>query len=293
MSSVPRRTAGALFVASVLGFATLPLSEGSRPQGNDHPKRVAEGTYKNGPSESPTNEHWVLSRRANGEYLAEGVTKIRTGDAGPHQETEILNYRIEMDSGLHPSLVELHTVMDYPSYACKMLQSAIQCAISFEPPDAETSGTQNASLPAPFDLFGFHSYGWILASIVGRLPGGKAQTTVRLFLPNEDRYPDAKAEVHREASEAITVDGKTLEAQRFKVVFVMSESERYAATVWTSRSGLCLRVQSAEGTPVGFQLVLDLVDYKQTEPFVPEFQPKRNRRDFKSNQRRRDDARAK
>jgi hypothetical protein len=226
---------------------------------------IAEGTYVQGSRSDPIREHWTLSKTEDGRYIAEG-------NAMHTPETEILNYRIEMDAALHPSLVELHTIMDYPSYTCKLGRTTVRCILSFESERPAESVSQNASLKEPFDLFGFHSYGWILSSIVGRLSSGQKQATVHLFLPNEDRYPNAVAEVQRESPESITVAGKTFEAQRFHVTLVMSDEERSAATVWTSRSGLCLRVQSEGETDEGYRLAVNLVSYKQTEAFVPEMQ---------------------
>lgn len=194
-------------------------------------------------------------------------------DGGSGVEIEILNYRIEMDAQLHPSLVELHTMMDYPSYTCKLATTTVQCMIAFEPPNSDTSGQQNAQMQTPFDLFGFHSYGWILSSVVARLRPGQSQVTVHLFLPNEDRYPNAVAEVRRETPDSITITGRTFKAQRFMVKLVMDSSDISSATVWTSRSGLVLKMQAAgEPAPGGDLPFVELTSYKQREGFVPEMQ---------------------
>jgi len=178
-----------------------------------------------------------------------------------------------MDAQLHPSLVELHTMMDYPSYTCKLATTTVQCMIAFEPPNSDTSGQQNAQMQTPFDLFGFHSYGWILSSVVARLRPGQSQVTVHLFLPNEDRYPNAVAEVRRETPDSITITGRTFKAQRFMVKLVMDSSDISSATVWTSRSGLVLKMQAAgEPAPGGDLPFVELTSYKQREGFVPEMQ---------------------
>jgi hypothetical protein len=135
------------------------------------------------------------------------------------------------------------------------------------------AGPQNARLQPPFDLFGFHSYGWILSSVVGRLRPGQTQVTVHLFLPNEDRFPNAVAEVSRETPDSITIAGKTFQAQRFTVKLVMDASDISSATVWTSRSGLVLKMQAAgEPAPGGDLPFVELTSYKQREGFVPEMQ---------------------
>jgi hypothetical protein len=259
--SRPVGTAVALF------FLALPILDGRHLAATTQQNIVAEGTYVYGDRSNATHEHWILSRTSAGAYIAEGNATQNS------PETEILTYRIEMDARLHPSLVELHTVMDYPSYTCKLAATAVQCMIAFDPPNSETSGQQNARMKAPFDLFGFHSYGWILSSVVGRLRPGQTQVTVHLFLPNEDRYPNAVAAVHRETPDAISIAGKTFQAQRFTVKLVMDSSDISSATVWTSRSGLVLKMQAAGGPAPGGDLpVVELTSLKQTEPFVPEMQ---------------------
>jgi hypothetical protein len=226
---------------------------------------IAEGSYVYGSSSDPTRENWTLSKAAEGRYVAEG-------NATHYQpETEILNYRIEMDAALHPSLVELHTSMDYPSYACKLSRADAQCILTCGDCNPPTSGPQNARMQPPFDLFGFHSYGWILSSVVGRLRPGQSEVTVHLFLPNEDRYPNAVAQVRREPPDSITIAGKTIEAQRFTVKLVMDTTDTSACSVWTSRSGLVLQVQPIGKAPGGDLPSIKLTSYKQTEAFVPEF----------------------
>ena len=203
--------------------------------------------------------------------MAEGKATQNLRPATSTPETEILNYRIEMDADLHPSRIELHTTMDFSSYTCKLDRETVQCVLSFEDSNPPASGPQDARMQPPFDLFGFHSYGWIFSSIVGRLRPGQSQVTVHLFLPNEGRYPNAVAEVHREAPSSITVAGKTFEAQRFTVRLVMDSNDVSSATVWTSRSGLVLKMQAAgEPTPGGNLPFVELASYKQTEEFVPE-----------------------
>jgi hypothetical protein len=125
----------------------------------------------------------------------------------------------------------------------------------------------------PFDLFGFHSYGWILSSVVGRLRPGQSQVTVHLFLPNEVRYPNAVAEVRRETPDSITTAGKTFEAQRFPVKVVMDSSDISSATEWASRSGLVLKAQAIAGpAPGGDFPFVELTSYKQTEASIPGLQ---------------------
>jgi hypothetical protein len=97
--------------------------------------------------------------------------------------------------------------------------------------------------------------------------------TVHLFLPNEDRYPTAVAEVRRETPDSITVAGKALEAQRFSVKLIMDSSAISSATVWTSRSGLVLKMQDiGKPSPGGDLPVFELTSYQQTEGFIPEMQ---------------------
>ena len=253
-------------IAALSAIAT-PVLDGSRRPAKTQQNIIAEGTYVYGDSSSKTREKWTLSKTAAGAYIAEGNATQYS------PETEILNYRIEMDAQLHPSLVELHTMMDYPSYTCKLATTTVQCMIAFEPPNSDTSGQQNAQMQTPFDLFGFHSYGWILSSVVARLRPGQSQVTVHLFLPNEDRYPNAVAEVRRETPDSITIAGSTFKAQRFMVKLVMDSSDISSATVWTSRSGLVLKMQAAgEPAPGGDLPFVELISYKQREGFVPEMQ---------------------
>jgi hypothetical protein len=256
-----------LAVSVTLSLFATPILESSRLPGKTSQSIIAEGTYVYGSASNPTREHWVLSKTAEGRYIAEGHATQNT------PETEILKYRLEMDSKLHPSLVELHTIMDYPSYTCKLAAASLQCSIAYEDPNPETRGQQNAQMAAPFDLFGFHSYGWIFSSIVGRLPPGQSHVTVHLFLPNEDRYPNAVAEVRRETPASVTVAGKTVEAQRFTVKLIMDASDVSSTTVWTSRSGLVLKMQdTGEPSPGGDLPVVELTSYKQAEGFIPEMQ---------------------
>jgi hypothetical protein len=250
-----------------LSLMALPVLDGSQLPVKSSQTIIAEGTYVYGDSSSKTRENWTLSKTAAGTYIAEGSAKQDS------PETEILNYRIEMDAELHPSLVELHTIMDLPSYTCKLTRAEAQCMLSFEDASPPAREPQNAQLQSPFDLFGFHSYAWILASVVGRLRPGQTQVTVHLFLPNEDRYPNAVAEVRRETPDSITIKGKTFEAQRFTVKLVMDASDISSATVWTSRSGMVLKVQAAgEPAPGGDLPFVELTAYKQREAFVPEMQ---------------------
>jgi hypothetical protein len=250
---------------AALSLVAMPVLDSSRLPGQASQNIIAEGTYVYGDSSSKTRENWTLSKTAGGTYIAEG----NATQSAP--ETEILNYRIEMDAELHPSLVELHTNMDLPSYSCKLTRADAQCVLSFEDSRPTAHGPQNARLEPPFDLFGFHSYGWILSSVVGRLRSGQWHATVRLFLPNEDRYPNARAEVRRETPESVTIAGKTFEAQRFTVTLVMDASDISSATVWASRSGLVLKMQAAgEPAPGGDLPFVELTAYKQREGFVPE-----------------------
>lgn len=230
-------------------------------------KVIAVGTYttESETSSETTREDWVLSELADHRFKVEG----RTTHYEP--EAEILSYRLDLDAGLHPSRVELHTIMDYPSYRCELGPTNVHCAISFEEPNPQTSGQQNARMKAPYDLFGFHSYGWIIASIVGRLRPGQKQETVHLFLPNEDRYPNAMAKVRRELPDSITIAGKTFDAQKYTLELVMDAEERSSATVWTSKSGLCLKVQAAPGSGANMPIV-ELTRYKEGDQFVPKFE---------------------
>ena len=227
---------------------------------------IAEGTYVYGSDSEPTREHWILSKTAQGRYIAEGSATQH------HPETQVLNYRIEMDAALHPSLVELHTITDLPSYTCKLTRVSARCILSFEDSKPPASGPQNARMQPPFDLFGFHSYGWILSSVVGRLRPGQSQVTVRLFLPNEDRYPNAVAQVRRETPDSVTVAGRSIEAQRFMVKLIMDPTDTSACTVWTSRTGLVLKVQAIGKAPGGDLPSIELTGYKETEAFLPELQ---------------------
>jgi hypothetical protein len=256
------------FAAAVaISFLAAPILDGRRLTSSPSQHIVAEGTYVYGSSSNAMRESWVLSKAADGRYIAEGHATQNT------PEIEILNYRLEMDAKLHPSLVELHTIMDYPSYTCQLAATTVQCSIGYEEPNPETRGQQNARMAPPFDLFGFHSYCWILSSIVGRLRPGQSQVTVHLFLPNEDRYPTAVAEVRRETPDSITVAGKALEAQRFSVKLIMDSSAISSATVWTSRSGLVLKMQDiGKPSPGGDLPVFELTSYHQTEGFIPEMQ---------------------
>jgi hypothetical protein len=171
---------------------------------------------------------------------------------------------------LHPILIELHTTADLPSYSCKLTPTTARCVIAYNPPNPETRGEQNAELQAPFDLFGFHSCGWMVASIVKRLPPGQSQVTVHLFLPSEDRYPDAVAQVTRLSSDTMALNGKSFEAQRFALKLMMGPDETSSFTVWASRSGLILKVQPDGESSSADLPALELPHFKQTEGFVPE-----------------------
>jgi hypothetical protein len=245
----------------------LTASTKSVPNAVGNNSVIAEGTYVTGSegTSETMREDWVLSELADHRFRVEG----RATQNQP--EVEILNYRMELDAGLHPSRVELHTVMDYPSYTCELGTTNVQCAISFEEPNPQTSGRQNIRMKRPYDLFGFHSYGWIIASIVGRLRPGQTQETVRLFLPNEDRYPDATAEVRRESPESLTIAGKTFHAQKFTLKLVMDSTDQSSAAVWTSKSGICLKVQAVPGSGANMPIV-ELTRYKQGDELVPKFE---------------------
>lgn len=265
----PSAIARQSFVLASLLFSLVALlaSGLKRARADSTQTIVAEGTYLYGGSSSDsTQENWVLSKTAGGQFIAEG-SLTHTEPRG-----ELLNYRVEMDQSLRLLRVESRTSMDYPSYTCKLGAKTIQCAISFEEPNPSSSGTQNAQMQPPFDLFGMHSYGWNVTSIVRRLKPGRRQTTVHLFLPNEDRYPDAAAHVQREAPESITIADKTFKAEKYTVNLVMDAQESSTFTAWTSPSGLCLRIQVTEGSPAATLPVIELVRLKQPgpEPFVPE-----------------------
>jgi hypothetical protein len=255
------KSARALTAAALLFLAVAPVIESGSASTAQH--IVAEGTYVYGDSSSKTRENWTLSKTAAGNYVAEGNA------AQENVQGELLNYRVDMDAKLHPSLIDLHSSVDLPSYTCKLTDTDVQCILSYE---AE-GGPQNARMKAPFDLLGFHSYGWILSSVVGRLEPGQSQVTVHLFLPSEDRYPNAVAEVRRETPDSITIAGKTFEAQRFRVKLIMDSSDISTCSVWTSRSRLVLRMQAPGESSSGGDLpAVELISYKQTEPFIPELQ---------------------
>jgi hypothetical protein len=276
--SLPRflRLSSPFAAAVVLSLLTASILDGSRLLGSTSQRIIAEGTYAYGArddySGDKTTENWTLSKTAAGTYIVEGNETKNLRPATSTPETEILHYRLEMDAKLHPSLVELHTAMDYPSYTCKLALVAVQCILSWEDSGPPNSGPQNARMQPPFDLFGFHSYGWIFSSIVGRLRPGQSLVTVHLFLPNEDRYPNAVAEVRRKTPDPITIAGKTIEAQRFTVKLIMDATDISSATVWTSRSGLVLKMQDVEKPSPGDLPVMELTRYKQTEAFIPEMQ---------------------
>ena len=247
-------------------LAAMPASTSTSAPATASQTIVAEGTYIYGSDSDLTRENWILSKTAGGQYVAEGNATQH------HPETQVLNYRIEMDAALHPSLVELHTTMDYPSYTCKLSRVSARCILTCGDCNPPSSGPQNARMQPPFDLFGFHSYGWILSSVVGRLRPGQSLATVHLFLPNEDRYPNAVAEVRRETPDSVAVAGKSIEAQRFTVRLIMDATDTSACTVWTSRSGLVLKVQAIGKAPGGDLPSMELTSYKQTEVFLPELQ---------------------
>jgi len=229
-------------------------------------KTIAEGDYVTGDPQSPMREHWILSKTADGRYLAAGNALMN------HPETEVLNYRIEMDSALHPSHIELHTIMDLPSYDCRLTYQTTKCSIWFsDEPNAKTAQTQKTQMHAPFDLLGFHSYGWIFSSILTRLPPGSSQVTVHLFLPGETRYPNATANVLRESPESITIAGKSIQALRFRLKLIMDKSDVSEAIIWTSRSGLVLKASPVGNAHGGDAPGVELLNYKQSEPFAPEF----------------------
>jgi hypothetical protein len=102
-----------LAISLFLLFATMPSISTKTPSRASQTV-IAEGMYVYGSASNPTKEHWILSKTAQGQYIVEGNARMHD------PETEILNYRLEMDAALHPSLVELHTTMDYPSYNCKL-----------------------------------------------------------------------------------------------------------------------------------------------------------------------------
>lgn len=258
------------FLIALLFFHAVILISGTNltPAGSSQ-TIVAEGAYDYGSSSSETtHENWTLSRTAAGFLIVEG-TLMHSGSKG-----EMLNYRIEMDQRLRAMRIESHTSMDYPSYTCKLGSTSVQCVISFADQNPPSSGRQDARMKRPFDLLGLHSYGWNIASILGRLAPGQSRTTVHLFLPNEDRYPNAVVEVQRESPEPITIAGKTFEAQKYLLHLVMDAREASTATVWTSKSGLCLRMQGPTDRSSADLPIFELVRIKQAgpNPLVPELQ---------------------
>jgi hypothetical protein len=99
-------------------------------------KTIAMGDYVTGDPQNPMHEHWILSRTATGRYLVEGNAAMN------HPETEVLNYRIEMNSELHPSHVELQTIMDLPSYDCWLTDQTAKCSIWFSDEPHSKTGPQ-------------------------------------------------------------------------------------------------------------------------------------------------------
>jgi hypothetical protein len=137
-----RKSAHAL-AASVLFLAPAPVIESRGPSTTEH--IIAEGTYVYGDSSSKTIEKLDSFKDAAGTYIAEGNATQE------QRQNELLNYRVEMDAKLHPSLIDLHSNVDLPSYTCKLSHADVRCILSYE---AE-SGPQNARMKPPFDLFVF------------------------------------------------------------------------------------------------------------------------------------------